>query len=468
MTYQEYFRKAIFQDIWNILSTVYEEKPETRPLYIRLVDTIKELPILPEQSNEKISLSYGIDKDVQILGAPDPQEWLVGREVEIEKIKPVSSSLEFDEDGDEIEVSEENIHPVPDMSLSEIAAHLLYWSTLYAIKTHGMQAESFKDWFVESSAGPYYDLEGNMVKYIFLDFDGVLNTEQYQAELSVAGKPTSDEYGPLFDPKAVERLAIIVEKSKAKIVITSSWRHIHDEDTLNELWEKRGLPGKIYRVLRSNKENESRGEEIQRFLDPCKQNFTPYVIIDDINEFLPDQLSHVIITNPVKGISKNDVEKAILILNALDDKPINYFIDIEARKERRHIQQIESESSAGKRLRFWRNKILEDSPWDWSWNLTILKKKLEYNIGYWRYVQRHVGWEEDVKRMQLCCRLLDITSTDYPDMDGVYVNEHNAKRYKMKIEHDEFLDIHLKDLRREKAYHLVWKFMDHNMKRWWD
>ena len=468
MTYQEYFRQAKFEDIWNTLSLTYNECPDTKPLYERLVQAIAEFPIFSEQSTEKIKLSYGIDKNVSIPGTPDPQEWLVGREVIIEKNPVIATRIEFDENGDGIEVPVEDAQSVPNMSVGEIAAHLLYWSTLYAIKTHGMQVEGFKNWFEESSAGPRYDMDGNMVKYIFLDFDGVLNTEQYQAELCVDGKLTSDEYGPLFDPKAVNRLAAIVEKTKAQIVITSSWRFIHDEDALNDMWEKRGMPGEIYRVLKPDNSISSRGEEIQRFFDSREKDFTPYIILDDENDFLPEQLPKVIVSNPVKGISNQDVEKAISILNELDDKPLGYFIDVEARKERQRIQRIESESSDRKRLRFWRNKILEDCPWSWSWNLTILKKKLEYNIGYWRFVQRYVGWEEDVKRMQLCCRLLDLAASDWPDMEGVYVNERNAARFKIEVEHDEFLELHLRDLRKEKAFQLVWKFIAKNMKRWWD
>ncbi|MBD5201153.1 MAG: hypothetical protein HDS74_01530 [Bacteroidales bacterium] len=47
---------------------------------------------------------------------------------------------------------------------------------------------------------------------VFLDFDGVLNTEQYQARLIVDGKPTKDTWGPLFDPYAVESLRRILDE----------------------------------------------------------------------------------------------------------------------------------------------------------------------------------------------------------------------------------------------------------------
>ncbi|MDE6537188.1 MAG: hypothetical protein K2M13_04030 [Muribaculaceae bacterium] len=55
---------------------------------------------------------------------------------------------------------------------------------------------------------------------VFLDFDGVLNTEQYQARLRLDGKPTKDAWGPLFDPHAVEKLRQILDEMDAQIVIS--------------------------------------------------------------------------------------------------------------------------------------------------------------------------------------------------------------------------------------------------------
>ena len=77
---------------------------------------------------------------------------------------------------------------------------------------------------------------------IFLDFDGVLNTEQYQAWLAIEGKPKKDAWGPLFDPRAVANLQKIVEATDARIVISSSWRYIPTLGSLRMMWEVRGLP----------------------------------------------------------------------------------------------------------------------------------------------------------------------------------------------------------------------------------
>ena len=84
---------------------------------------------------------------------------------------------------------------------------------------------------------------------IFLDFDGVLNTEQYQARLAVDGAPNKDAWGPLFDPRAVENLRKIIEATGAAIVISSSWRYIHRLGSLRMMWEIRELPGEMLDTL---------------------------------------------------------------------------------------------------------------------------------------------------------------------------------------------------------------------------
>ena len=63
-----------------------------------------------------------------------------------------------------------------------------------------------------------------MKKIIFLDFDGVLNTEHYQNYLMYQRQPWQDKHGAFFDPEAVRQLKRIVDITKADIVIESSWK----------------------------------------------------------------------------------------------------------------------------------------------------------------------------------------------------------------------------------------------------
>jgi hypothetical protein len=81
-------------------------------------------------------------------------------------------------------------------------------------------------------------------KIIFLDFDGVLNTESYFQTLMQQGVPTHDEFGVLFDSNSVAKLAEIINLTNAQIVVSSSWRYMGVIE-LQRMWKLRKLPGKI-------------------------------------------------------------------------------------------------------------------------------------------------------------------------------------------------------------------------------
>ena len=63
-------------------------------------------------------------------------------------------------------------------------------------------------------------------RIIFLDFDGVLNTEYYQNQLYHEGKAWQDEHGSYFDPETVEQLKRIIDTTQADIVVESSWKYL--------------------------------------------------------------------------------------------------------------------------------------------------------------------------------------------------------------------------------------------------
>lgn len=458
MTYLEYFKQADFAEVWKTLRDIYQEPEETHPLYEAVFQAVRRMEEDSSHSDKKIYIHLSRSGNVDVEGAPDPQEWLVGREVKIDF----------------------NYKGIKEKGVSEMVGHLMYWSTLYGIKTQKMQEEGFSKWLNYGMRGPFYTLPDNdlnnigkgvMVKHIFLDFDGVLNTDQYQAQLAIDGKPPKDEYGPVFDPKAVAQLAEIVKSTKAEIYVISSWGEVLGEEKIIEMWEKRGLPGKIRAVFIPDKECDSKAKWIEECVD--KQIFLPYVILDDEYQFLPEQEKNLIIVNPVTGISKEDTEISIDTLNGLDNLPPSAFKNVAYEEERERIGRINAESCDRKKLLYWKGNILGDEAYDWSWNFTILRKKLEYNIGYYRFTQRYVGWEKDVERMELACRLMKIASGgDSIYGTYIYVNTRNCSKFGMKsseFENDvEFGNVHKSDLRKEKAYQLVWTVLQQNMKRWWD
>ena len=165
-----------------------------------------------------------------------------------------------------------------------------------------------------------------MNKVIFLDIDGVLNTKEFQSDMK---KDTpKDEFGYAFDPVAVANLAHIIEETGAVIVISSAWK-FHGVARLREMWKLRNLPGRILDItpntisddilLNANLEEMElgvcRGNEIKEWLSKHQGMVSNYVIIDDFEDLLPEQEDHAVITNTLIGISEEDAQKAIMVLN---------------------------------------------------------------------------------------------------------------------------------------------------------
>lgn len=169
-----------------------------------------------------------------------------------------------------------------------------------------------------------------MDKYLFVDFDGVLNTGSYRCRLVSEGKEVKDQFGPLFDPNAVEKLRTIIQHTGAKIIISSSWKEF-GSDFLHELWTKRNMPETIYSIIPSLiltnyidhntgksfriPEIYSKGLEINAWLDTYATGNYRYCIIDDENYFLPYQLEHLVQVNEEKGLTKGVASIIIEKLN---------------------------------------------------------------------------------------------------------------------------------------------------------
>lgn len=169
-----------------------------------------------------------------------------------------------------------------------------------------------------------------MKRVLFLDFDGVLNTGKYQAERRAAGQSGWDEFGPLFDPDAVENLKMILDAvPEVLLVVNSSWK-LEGLGRMRALWKARELPGTIHGITPDyvpdlvNIDLEKydniallagKGNEVKQWLSENASNGYPYVILDDVPDFLPEQEEHLICVNPVTGITIKDAEMAIALLN---------------------------------------------------------------------------------------------------------------------------------------------------------
>ena len=165
-----------------------------------------------------------------------------------------------------------------------------------------------------------------MDKYLFLDFDGVLNTEFYQDLLMSQGKPFRDKHGPFFDPEAVEQLKRVIDSTRAEIVIESSCKYLGLE-AMQDMWTDRQLPGRVIAVTPSIVSaswslddngldaRQSKGIEIDFWLFENATQDARYVIIDDEYVILDSQLPRFILTNPFDGLTELLADRAIALLN---------------------------------------------------------------------------------------------------------------------------------------------------------
>lgn len=159
-----------------------------------------------------------------------------------------------------------------------------------------------------------------MKKYIFLDVDGVLN-----------GNHSISKY-QLF-PNYLNNLKILVNETKAMIVLSSSWRnffHKENDKLVANFPNKRGdlllkelskLNLEIFDTTKLGYSSTVRGEEIKEWLDINAPKNYKYIILDDDNDMLEEQLNNFIQTK-FNGLSINDeglndkiLKKSIVKLN---------------------------------------------------------------------------------------------------------------------------------------------------------
>lgn len=164
------------------------------------------------------------------------------------------------------------------------------------------------------------------MKIIFLDVDGVLNSEKHYRKRGEPDYRWEDEPPyPLseFDSEAVALLNRIIKETDAKIVVSSTWRIGRSVDELKELFKNVGVEGEIIdktKILRERRgyERVVRGTEIRRWIEEFEdESFENYIIIDDDGDMLPSQKKdHFVKTSFWFGLTEEDVEKAVSILNS--------------------------------------------------------------------------------------------------------------------------------------------------------
>ena len=138
---------------------------------------------------------------------------------------------------------------------------------------------------------------------VFLDFDGVLNSDAWIYSHSERGFDH-------IDPSRVELVNGLLHQTKAHVVVSSAWRILHSLPALRRGLASKGFRGSILGT--TDRRGPIRGAEIQRWLTE-NQHDGPFVILDD-NSDMGHLLPFLVKTDLATGITAADVERAAAML----------------------------------------------------------------------------------------------------------------------------------------------------------
>ena len=128
------------------------------------------------------------------------------------------------------------------------------------------------------------------MKIIFLDVDGVLNSNDY---IKYASKNNLKGILEEINPKAIEMLKYALDITGAQIVVSSSWRNLRKFESLKKLFSEYGIDLNEKTPMVS----EDRGLEIKQYLKE-HPDVKQYLILDDckFDSFDEEQISNLILT----------------------------------------------------------------------------------------------------------------------------------------------------------------------------
>ncbi len=160
------------------------------------------------------------------------------------------------------------------------------------------------------------------MNYLFLGIEGVLDTERYRNILAENGLSGKDSEGEQYDPEALQNLERIIEATDAKIVIASTFR---SDDYMQDLWKRKDLPGKVIGITQTLYREKSigdiivftndRGMEVEAWLEDNATFPFKYAILDDEDCYLEAHSDHLVLTDPMTGITKEVADKVINLLD---------------------------------------------------------------------------------------------------------------------------------------------------------
>lgn len=184
------------------------------------------------------------------------------------------------------------------------------------------------------------------IKIIFLDVDGVMNSERYYLK-HTAGEllRRRDTHGDDFDDLSRDLLNELIDRTGAKVVVSASMRS-HGLKSMRHMWKKRGMRGEIEGITPyihtpsgtvEYTNSLPRGLEIQWYYENVhgfkhrpydRSRYAPfelemeerctlsnYVCLDDDQDFLYEQRDNFVWCDPKNGFTRKHFNRALKILN---------------------------------------------------------------------------------------------------------------------------------------------------------
>jgi hypothetical protein len=142
-----------------------------------------------------------------------------------------------------------------------------------------------------------------ILKIIFLDIDGVLNAIDFQMD--------STDEPPLIDRSRLVILKEIIEKSDAKVVLSSSWKKAwFPKCKFDILFRESGII--VHDITPSIGRKR---DEISAWLNEHPETKS-FAIIDDAEGGWGELLPYVVITDPLntKGLEPEHINKVLQLL----------------------------------------------------------------------------------------------------------------------------------------------------------
>lgn len=151
------------------------------------------------------------------------------------------------------------------------------------------------------------------MKILFLDMDGVLNSEDwYNSRAKEPYEGKLSELCSMIDPDAVARLNDILRQTHCKIVLSSSWRCMEPITMVDRALKMRGLKTTLLGATPSI--GNPRGGEIQAWLDIAGPGVERFVILDDSDDMV-HLAPKLVLTTFSHGLQDEHVERAVKILS---------------------------------------------------------------------------------------------------------------------------------------------------------